>query len=309
MKLYIQQFINNPSHEYVSIIERHRQLQVEHTHDYFEWFLVNSGSAYHCVNGTTQLLNKGVMVFIRPDDSHAYSNMSPDFKIFNIIVSPQIIMSLFEYLGQGYDPNSFLSVPLPPKTKLSESEFSCIVHELEQLVLSKRILKNRSETYFKIVLMDIFTTCFPIKPVGQYAKIPDWLRWLILEMMKKENFLEGLPAMKRLSNKSYEHLSRSCKKYLSKTPTQLINELRIDYSIKEITTSNNNITEICLDSGFESLSHYYHLFKKQYGMTPLEFRTKVENREISIYDSKFDPNYVRKNIPEGIDFEKPRCCD
>ena len=304
MRLYIQQFISNPGHEYVSIIERHRQLQVEHTHDYFEWFLVNSGSACHSINGTTQLLTRGVMVFIRPDDSHAYTNMSSDFKIFNIIVSQKIIASLFEYLGQGYDPNYYLSVPLPPKTKLSESEFLRIVNELEQLVLSKRILKERSETYFKIVLMDIFTTCFPIKPVGNYANIPDWLRWLILEMMKKENFIEGLPAMKRLSNKSYEHLSRSCRKYLNKTPTELINELRIDYSIKEITTSSNSITEISLDSGFESLSHYYHLFKKQYGMTPLEFKEKVEKREISLYDSKYDADYVKRNIPEGIAFER-----
>jgi len=302
VRLTIQQFVSNPSHEYVSIIERHKQLQMEHTHDFYELFLVKSGSAYHNVNGTTQLLNKGTLVFIRPDDSHAYNHMSPDFKIFNMIVDTKIINALFEYLGEGYDPHYFLSIPLPPKARLSESEFAHIEHALEQLVLSKRILKNRSETFFKITLMNIFTTCFPLKPVEQYAKIPDWLRWLILEMMKKDNFIEGLPAMKRLSNKSYEHLARSCRKYLHKTPTELINELKLDYSVKAIVTSTDKITDICLESGFESLSHYYHLFKKYYGMSPLEFRRKVENREISIYDTKFDPAYVSQNIPEGIAF-------
>jgi|SRR6056297_2683781 len=302
MKLTLQQFVNNPSHEYVSIIERHRQLKTAHTHDYFELFLVSSGFAYHLVNGASQLIRKGTLVFIRPEDSHYYSNMSPDFMIMNMIMSKEIVNSLFDYLGEGYDTNFFYSAPLPPKARLSQTEFASVVHELEQLVLSKRVLKSTCETYFKITLFNIFTKSFPLMPVNQPTNIPDWLRWLVLEMMKKENFVIGLEAMKHLSNKSYEHMARACKKYLNKTPTELINELRIDYAAKEIISSEETITNICYNSGFQNLSHFYHVFKTQYGFSPMEFKKKVERKEISIYDTKYFPANTTRNFPEGIDF-------
>lgn len=301
MKLSLQQFVNNPSHEYVSIIERHRQLKTEHTHDYFELFLVSSGFAYHLVNGASQLIKKGTLVFIRPEDSHYYSNMSPDFMIMNMIMSTEIVSSLFEYLGEGYDTNFFYSSPLPPKARLSQPELEYVVNELEKLVLSKRVLKSTCETYFKIALFNIFTMSFPLMSVNQHSNIPDWLRWLVLEMMKKENFVVGLDAMKRLSHKSYEHMARACKKYLHKTPTELINELRIDFAAKEIISSEETITNICYNSGFQNLSHFYHVFKTQYGFSPVEFKKKVERKEISIYDTKYFPA-TERNFPEGIDF-------
>lgn len=176
-----------------------------------------------------------------------------------------------------------------------------MVNELEKLVLSKRVLKSTCETYFKIALFNIFTMSFPLISVSLHTNIPDWLRWLVLEMMKKENFVVGLDTMKRLSNKSYEHMARACKKYLQKTPTELINELRIDFAAKEIISSEETITNICYNSGFQNLSHFYHVIKIQYGFSPVEFKKKVEQKEISIYDNKYFPAKSR-NFPEGIDF-------
>ena len=303
LKLTLQQFVNNSSHEYVSIIERHRQLRIEHTHDYFELFLVNSGFACHFVNGANQMIKKGTLVFIRPEDSHYYSSMSPDFRIMNMLLSKEIVSTLFDFLGEGYNPDFFYSSPLPQKVQLSQPEYEYVVNELEKLVLSKRVFKSTCETYFRIALFNIFTMGFPLAPVSQHTNIPDWLRWLVLEMMKKENFITGLDAMKRLSNRSYEHMARACRKYLHKTPTELINELRIDYAAKEIISSGESITNICYNSGFQNLSHFYHVFKSQYGCPPVEFKNRVERKEISNFDTNiFLAN--TKSFSEGIDFHK-----
>ena len=302
MRLTIEQFTSNPAHSYASLIKRHRQLQIQHTHDFYELFFVVSGHANHHINGQVQQMHKGIVVFIRPADSHAFLQMSADFAIINIIISEEITLSLFAYLGEMCFEKQFSNSILPPTSKLSDTEFAYIMNELDQLVLSKRILKEQSEVYFKIALMKIFTTCYPICPPHSNVKIPDWLQWLLLEMMKNQHFIEGLPALEKLTNKSYEHFARSCRKYLDKTPTELINEMRLNYSVSMITSSTRSITEIALDSGFESLSHYYHLFKKQYGMTPKDLRSRFKDQKVSIYDEKFSLNYVRDEIPEGIDF-------
>jgi AraC family cel operon transcriptional repressor len=302
VKLTLKQFTTDPSHRYVALIEKHEQLQAMHTHDYFELFLVKEGKAYHIVNNTTQLLKKGSVVFMRPNDFHCYSHMSDDFVIVNILIDGHTIDSLFSYLGSGYSLEKFMSSSLPPKSSLSEREFECVLQDLEQLVLSKNILKDQSETFFRISFLKIFTMCYPLIGAIQNSNIPEWLRWVVLEMMKKENFTEGLPAMVRLSTRSYEHLARTCRLYLNKTPTEIINELRIDYVTKEIINTEDTIITIALDSGFQNLSHFYHLFKKYYGMSPTTFRETYTKDQINLPPLQFNYTIVKQNIPIGIDF-------
>ncbi|MBL8992469.1 MAG: AraC family ligand binding domain-containing protein, partial [Spirochaetia bacterium] len=45
-----------------------------HSHDYYEIFFIESGEGIHHINGRTQVLFRGSLVFIRPDrDVHAFS--------------------------------------------------------------------------------------------------------------------------------------------------------------------------------------------------------------------------------------------
>ena len=43
-----------------------------HCHDFYEIFITVSGTVTHFINGITQKLPEGSLVFIRPDDVHAY---------------------------------------------------------------------------------------------------------------------------------------------------------------------------------------------------------------------------------------------
>ena len=93
-------------------------------------------------------------------------------------------------------------------------------------------------------------------------------------MEKKENFSAGISRMYELSERSPEHLGRSLKKYFKETPTELINKLRLNYAANLLVNSDKDITEIAMDAGFENLSHFYHLFKKNFSIAPKEFRLK-----------------------------------
>ncbi|MEM6283711.1 MAG: AraC family ligand binding domain-containing protein [Chloroflexota bacterium] len=44
-----------------------------HYHDFFEIFLIAKGTINHHVNGETVLLSEGHLVFIRPADTHCFS--------------------------------------------------------------------------------------------------------------------------------------------------------------------------------------------------------------------------------------------
>ena len=297
MKLQLSRFTGDPSHEYASLISDRRQLRIRHSHDYFELFLVNHGTAHHLVNGAVQFLKKGSVAFIRPDDTHSYDAMSMDFEIINMLIPGETVLALFNYLGEGFDPQRLLSSGLPMVAQVSRSEHESLVKDLERLVLSRRIQRTSSDAVFRITLMRIMVSCFPIMPERKKTEIPLWLQWLTLEMMKKENFVEGLGAMTRLAGKSEEHVSRSCHKYLHKSPTELINELRLEHAARAVAFTTEKIVDISADVGFESLSHFYHLFKKSYGLSPITYRKKAKDGLFN--ETQFHDTPTVVGIPEG----------
>jgi AraC family cel operon transcriptional repressor len=53
-------------------------------------------------------------------------------------------------------------------------------------------------------------------------EIPVWLLKTAYEMQKRENMKKGLPALRKIACRSDEHISRSFKNHLDKTPTEYI---------------------------------------------------------------------------------------
>ncbi|MGI5946323.1 MAG: AraC family transcriptional regulator [Lachnospiraceae bacterium] len=274
-RLVADRFVSSPDYGYASIITDPHQLCKVHCHSYYEMFLVAEGNGTHVVNLKHQPLARGDLYFVRPDDIHCYLNTSKEFKIINILIPSTVFDHLTDYLGETFR-EVLMSPELPPHAAITPQELKSITSQLEQLVLTKKILHQKSEAYFRITIFNLLTQHFMLMPQTESSNTPEWLRWLSLEMLKKENFSEGLPALYRLSGKSVEHLSRSCKKYLNKTPSEFVNAIRLEYAAGLIQQTDQKILEICEDAGFESLSHFYHLFKQRYSMPPNQFRKAFE---------------------------------
>ncbi|MGH4137863.1 helix-turn-helix domain-containing protein [Clostridium sp.] len=298
-KLLVSRFINNPNRGIISYIKDHNQLKIAHSHDYYELFLVNKGRAIHSVNGYTQPLSPAMIVFVRPNDYHYYDNMTSDFQITNVIIPVEIINELFAYLSSGFVPERLLSIPFSPSIQISQINFNNLMTEFEELVVFKNLMNDKVNSQLRIVIMNIITHYFPIEFTKNKTSMPNWLRWLSLEMLKKDNFTEGLPAMYRLSCKTNEHMTRVCHKYLNKTPTQFINEIRVVHSAQLLISTNRKVIDICYDVGFENLSNYYHLFNKLYGMSPIQLRKNKDTLEVKekIYNNLIVDTRIIQGIP------------
>ncbi len=69
---------------------------------------------------------------------------------------------------------------------------------------------------------------------------------------------------------------RYYKNVTGKTFTQFVNEFRIVHSTKLLLETHSNITDVCLESGFNNFSHFSKLFKKITGKSPLKYRNEVK---------------------------------
>ena len=139
-----------------------------------------------------------------------------------------------------------------------------------------------AKIHFKLLLANMFLThCFQTLDISpEKPLLPAWLSDLITDMHLGENMQEGLPALLRLSGYSQEYLNRVFRKYLDLTPTQFINNIRLNQAALLLSKPSADILDVCDSCGFHNLSHFYHLFKTFYGLSPKKYQ-KLCREQIS----------------------------
>ena len=78
-------------------------------------------------------------------------------------------------------------------------------------------------------------------------------------------------------NESY--LSRLFKQLTGKNYKDLVTEIKINKSINLLTKTDMMAKDIAKAVGFESTSHFQYFFKKNKGVTPLEFRRNIDSNK------------------------------
>ena len=76
------------------------------------------------------------------------------------------------------------------------------------------------------------------------------------------------------------HLAMIFKKHYGMTPLQYINRLKIEKAQKLLEKTDMPIIDIALEIEFNSISAFYHFFKKNTGLTPKEYRIKTQANKV-----------------------------
>lgn len=66
--------------------------------------------------------------------------------------------------------------------------------------------------------------------------------------------------------------SRHFKRSTGRSFVTFLTEIRIAHACQELTSTRKSVTQIALDSGFNDLSHFNRMFRRQVGCSPLAYR-------------------------------------
>lgn len=247
-----------------------------HSHEYYEIFLTQTSNIIHTANGQTVTLQKGELVFIRPDDEHFYSSSKP-YNFINMAFSGELAAELFTYLGDSLDMNYLLSSPFPPSVRLFRFERLDLEQKLYNLNNLPYNDSTRRRLFCKKILAEIFTDYFFDKQHLANSVLPKWLAETDVQMHSPANFIEGISAMERISGKSYSYLAKNTKLYFNQTVTEYINDIKLNTAANLLKQTNLSVIDISAECGFASINYFHKCFKKKFGTTPKQMRQAAFN--------------------------------
>ena len=72
---------------------------------------------------------------------------------------------------------------------------------------------------------------------------------------------------------------RKIRAITSKTPAELVRELRLKHACTLLERTNINLSELAINVGFVTAENFITIFKEKYGMSPLEYRLLHRKQE------------------------------
>lgn len=262
--VYEQQLFNGKNF-HVFIYNKTESVTGLHQHDYYEFTLVLTGRYYQEINGKRVLLERGDFVFIPVGSHHQSFYEFGATRILNVGISKR-------FFEQHY-------LPLLPFCFVASQVYranSTFLTYIETVIASLNFRGNGLDEFIEVVTFYIINRLRHYREEQVYDDIPQWLKATVEIMHDKTQFGENaLENMVRLSAKSQEYLTRATRRYYSKTPMQIINEIRINFAKKQLEMTNYSVTDIAYEAGYSSPSLFIKTFKKMTSFTPNSYRKRL----------------------------------
>lgn len=250
------------------------QYYLEHSHDYFELFIILEGIMRHRFNGKTQNLSAGTLCLLRPDDQHSVMSAvsSEKLHIINIVFTEKIFNQSVLFINQEFklacdDKDFFQALNLTLEERhLLETKIS---------LLKGAVFPALKISLFKSFLQDVLLLISQRNFSDQRA-VPEWLSQAREKMWQKENFLRGLEYFVETSGKTQEHLTRTMKRYYNETPQAYLIHLRIEEAARLLRNTQLSLEEIMYKTAFQNMSYFRRCFKRYYGDPPRRYLKKAQ---------------------------------
>lgn len=237
-----------------------------HIHNYLEIFFNLSSDASFLVNNTLYPVQRGEAVLSRPNDIHVcIFNKAALHEHICLWIDTDFDQPIFSFLRQA----DFC----PLYTFESEEEKSLRDALFALLNACQKEHSALEKTAYLWQILSFFEERRPSDEKKPSSPVP--LQNVLDDI--QENFAEIHHIGDLLSRHfvSSATLTRYFRKYLHTSPREYLESVRLSHAAAMLSRGAT-VTEACMKSGFFDCSYFIVLFKKRFGVTPLQYKKALK---------------------------------
>ncbi len=250
----------------------------EHTHDYVEVIYMCTGETVHIVNGNTITLKAGELLFLTPEAKQEIMPAGENDIAVNFIISTRFFDNIFHMIGHERTPlhSFFISVLQGEKGASSYMHFAVsdvlpIQNLIENLVWTLIYgapnKRNINQSTMGLLLLHLINNTDKASGEQDDALVLYVLRYI------ENNYKSGsLAELAEELHYDFTWLSREIKERIGKTYTELVQEKRLAQAKYLLKNTKMKIIDIANETGYDNISYFHRLFRKQFGVSPKKYR-------------------------------------
>jgi len=280
-----QIILNDKESFFIGIFQDNLEKSTWHYHNNYEISFITEGSGKRIVADSIEEFQPGDLVFIGRNLPHVWiadkEMLTPSARTLEMVFlqfTDKVLCSQLLALPEFNHVAKALS--------LSEQGIQIVgqtLNEVSELMLQMPYLKGfdrmshffrmmdiigKSETHINLASKEYLKTRFTTGN-KRIATIHEYL----MNNYREEIDLGKLAA---LINMAVGSLCRFFKLNMEMTIFEYLNKIKVEFACKLLMDPDLSILDVCMDSGFNNLSHFNKQFKKITGVSPSEYRKRFK---------------------------------
>ena len=257
-------------------------LQEMHCHIFYSIFWFNSGEGTHIVDFDEYEIEQGTVFFLSPKPIHTYRNLSNVDGI--AMCFPEDFLLKIDNELQGriktkmfYPANGFAHCKISEAAKEKMMPIVKLMQEASALQYEDKSLQA---SYFASLLSLLLIDMIRLGEWGDssFSKVSSdsFQVYAKFVQMVEDNYIESHAVKDNIEKLgvSQTTLNQYTQQYAKTTPLKIINNRIILEAKRLLRYSTTRTKQIAFYLGFKDDSYFIKLFKRNVGMSPVEFREK-----------------------------------
>jgi AraC-like DNA-binding protein/quercetin dioxygenase-like cupin family protein len=260
--------------------KRHFSVKYPHRHDFFEVLYLLKGSGYHVIDANKYEIKPPCIFFMSPGQAHKLE-LSNDIEGYIFIFTADF------YLLNRSNQNSLIEFPFfytihqdnPPLLLENESDIRFLETLFRQGLAEISHTSESIPEMLRSILDLILATCSARYPIsenllnkGKGQMLVKRFFHLVEENNQKNLSLSDYAKMIGITP---NHLTQTVKLLTGKTSSQIVKAKQLLEIKRLLVHTNLNVSEIANQLNFEDQSYFTKSFKRETGITPLQYRSKA----------------------------------
>lgn len=233
-----------------------------HDHDFWEAFLVLSGTIRHVCNGCSSALSRGDCWLVRPDDVHCIEG---EALIFNVAWPKSNWSAWLAIAGLRAGEAA---------TRTEAPELEAAFARLSEIFA---VGSAHEELHLARFWGELALHFWPVSDEG--GGHPPWMRQTLHRFEREDGVRGGYEFLLHIAPVSPRQLHREWTRAFGQTPSAWVLQTRLDRAALLLLQTSLSVQEVAARCGFENVSYFFRVWKARFGDSPRAYREQARPKD------------------------------